>query len=276
MSGVMQRTLSILELLAEHPDGLPVGVIATDLDVPLSAAHRLLKELGEFGYVRQVRSQGDYALTIKMAAQGLSFLGKIGVTDVAQPTLDRLAADAKELVRLSVIDYPNLVWVGVAQGAMTGLRYDPGREQGVVVHLSSSAGGRAWLATLSDDDALALVAAQSRDTDIDRIPETTPSMTDLLQILKETRARGYSVAIDSYLAGMGAMAVAIRRPIDHAVIGCLSIAGPAVRFTHDRMEALHGSLRAAADEIGMTSQASFFFNRLRHTPEATKKGAATG
>jgi hypothetical protein len=42
------------------------------------------------------------------------------------------------------------------------------------------------------------------------------------------------------------------------------------------MDALHGSLRAAADEIGMTSQASFFFNRLRHTPEAPKKGEATG
>jgi len=271
MSGVMQRTLSILELLAGHPDGLPVGVIASDLDMPLSAAHRLLKELGEFGYVRQVRSQGDYALTIRMAAQGLSFLGKIGVTDVAQPILDRLAGDARELIRLSVIDFPNLVWVAVAQGAMTGLRYDPGREQGVVVHLSSSAGGRAWLSTLSDDDALALVAAQAKDPAVARTSETAPTMTDLLQILKATRARGYSVAIDSYLAGMGAMAVAIHRPGDRAVIGCLSIAGPAVRFTPDRMDAMHASLRAAADEIGMASQASFFFNRLRHTAEGQKR-----
>lgn len=273
MSGVMERTLSILELLAAHPDGLAVGVIASDLDMPVSAAHRLLKELSQFGYVRQVRSQGDYALTIKMAAQGLSFLGKTGVTDVAQPTLDRLAAASGELIRLSVIDYPNLVWIGVAQGATTGLRYDPGREQGVVVHLASSAGGRAWLATLSDDEALTLATTQSKDPAIAAVPQIATSATELLTILQETRQRGYSVAVDCYIAGMGAFAAAICRPSDGATIGCLSIAGPAVRMTTELMHDLSGTLIAAADEIGTTSEASFFFNRLRHSADAPKKSS---
>ena len=73
MSGVMERTLGILELLAGHPEGLPVSAIAGALDMPVSAAHRMLKELSEHGYVRQLRAQGDYALTIRLAA-----LGQIG------------------------------------------------------------------------------------------------------------------------------------------------------------------------------------------------------
>ncbi len=261
MSGVMERTLGILELLSRHPNGLPVSTLASDLDMPTSAAHRLLKELSKFGYVRQVRSQGDYAATIKMAAMGLSFLGKTGVADVAQPTLDHLASVSGELIRLSVIDYPDLVWVGVAQGATTGLRYDPGREQGVVVHLASSSGGRAWLSTMSDEDALALAMSQGIEPLFHAGPNAPTTIPELLDTLAETRSRGYAVAIDSYLEGMAAMAVPVRRRIDGKPVGCLSIAGPAVRLSQDRMQALYPSLAAAAEEIGQAAEASFFFNR---------------
>ncbi|MGV8832291.1 MAG: IclR family transcriptional regulator [Devosia sp.] len=261
MSGVMERTLGILEYLSRHPQGMQVSTIATELDMPASAAHRLLKELTQFGYVRQVRSQGDYALTIKMAAQGLSFLGKTGVADVAQPTLDHLASVSAELIRLSVIDYPDLVWVGVAQGATSGLRYDPGREQGIVVHLASSAGGRAWLSAMSDDEALELAAAQGIEQQSKAGSKAPKTITQLLSVLKETRERGYSIAIDSYLEGMAAMAVPIRRMVDGNPIGCLSIAGPAVRLTPARMQELYAPLQEASAEIGQASEASFFFNR---------------
>jgi len=263
MSGVMERTLSILELLIDHPEGVQVSAIAKDLDMPASAAHRLLKELSQFGYVRQLRNQGDYALTIKMAAMGLSFLGKTGVTDVAQPILERLAQHSGELVRLSVIDYPDLVWVGVAQGATTGLRYDPGREQGVVVHLASSAGGRAWLGALTDEEALELVAAQGVEPPFQAGPETVNTIAEVLQILTETRRRGYAVAVNSYLAGMAAMAVPVHRTDGGAPIGCLSIAGPAVRVTPDRMESLKTSLLNAAAEISDAAGGSTFFTRNR-------------
>ncbi|UJQ94108.1 IclR family transcriptional regulator [Mariluticola halotolerans] len=259
----MERTLSILELLSRNPDGLQVSIIASELDMPASAAHRLLKDLSQHGYVRQVRNQGDYALTIRMAAIGLSFLSKTGVTDIAQPVLDRLAERSKELIRLSVIDYPNLVWVGVAQGATTGLRYDPGREQGVVVHLAASAGGRAWLSTMSDEEALALVSAQGLEPNFAAGPKAPKTITQLLEILKQTRKRGYSIATDSYLDGMAAMAVPVRRAEDGQPIGCLSIAGPAVRLTQAHMDELYQPLLEAADEIGSASEASFFFNRIR-------------
>lgn len=265
MSGVMERTLAILELLSAEPDGMQVSAIGSTLDMPASAAHRLLKELSQYGYVRQLRSQGDYALTIKLASLGLSFMGKTGVTDIAQPILDRLAADSKELVRLSVVDYPDLVWVGVAQGATTGLRYDPGREHGLIVHLASSAGGQAWLSALTDEEALELVAAQGIDPPFDPGPEAPKTIKELMTRLHDTRKRGYSVATNSYIAGMAAMAVPVHRADGGRPIGCLSIAGPAVRVTCERMEELKGPLLEAAAEIGDASTASSFFSR--GTPE---------
>jgi DNA-binding IclR family transcriptional regulator len=260
MSGVLERTLAILELLIEHPAGLPVSTIAARLDMPASAAHRLLNDLARLGYVRQDRAQGDYALTIKLAAMGLSFLGQSGITDVAQPILDRLAAESRELVRLSVFDGENLVWVGVAQGATSGLRYDPGREQGVIVHFASSAGGQAFLSAMSDEDALMAVSRQG-------LAPTQPgggagapaSAIDLLARLADARSRGYAIAIDAYLAGMAAMAVPVRRAGTGEVLGCLSIAAPSVRLDEARMAELAPALQTAADEIGTASRGSRFF-----------------
>jgi len=260
MSGVMDRTLGILELLAQQPEGLQVSALAADLNMPVSAAHRLLNDLSRHGYVRQARAQGEYALTIKMAALGLSYLGATGVADIAQPILNRLAAESKELVRLSVIDAPNLVWVAVAQGAQSGLRYDPGREQGQVAHLATSASGLAWLSALSDDEALKLVASQGLTPPTEVGPNAPKSMSELLSILEDARKRGYAVAVNSFIAGMAAMAVPVRAPKDGALLGSLSIAGPECRLRAERMAQLIAPLQAAADELAEASAASSFFN----------------
>lgn len=275
MSSVLERSLSIIELLARNPDGLPVSMIAAELDLPASAAHRLLNELAKFGYVRQLRSQGDYALTIKLAAMGLIFLGQAGITDIAQPILDHLAKSSQELIRLSVIDDGNLVWVGVSQGATGGLRYDPGREQGIVVHLASSAGGQAWLSTMSDEEAIQRVAEQGLIPSFEPGPKAPRTIADLLARLAEARRLGYSVAVDSYLTGMAAMAVPIMQPKTGKVVGCLSIAGPAVRLTSERMQQLSGQLHEAAGEIAEATRASRFFDRAERQ-KSVRKGTDSG
>lgn len=129
MSSLLEKSLAVIALLARHPEGLSVSTLAGRLGQPASGVHRLLRELARLGYVRQVQAQGDYRLTIKLPAMGLGFLGRAGITDVAQPVLDRLAADSGELVRLSVADGDTLVWVAVAQGARAGCAMIPGRSR---------------------------------------------------------------------------------------------------------------------------------------------------
>lgn len=260
MSGVLERSLAILELLSHEVNGLSVSSIAKALDVPVSAAHRLLNELARFGYVRQGKAQGDYALTVKLASLGLSFLGRSGITDIAQPILERLAATSGELVRLSVLDGRDLVWIAVAQGATSGLRYDPGQEHGMVIHLASTANGIAYLTTKTDEEALMLVAEQGFAPNPAhpgaRLPATA---SDLLAQIQAARARGYAVAKDSYILGMAAVAVPIRYGKENKAIGTVSIAGPAARLDDARIEELVEPLRAAAEELGRASGGSNFF-----------------
>ncbi len=271
MSSVLEKSLAILELMVEHPRGMQVSSIAKTLDIPVSGVHRTLRELARLGYVRQERDQGDYTLTIRLAALGLGFLGRSGVTDIAQPILDRLAQISGELVRLSVLDERGLTWVAVAQGATVGLRYDPGREQGMQVHPASTAGGQALLATMRDDEILALVGKTGLALpDQANAPGGPATIAELMDAITETRKRGYSVAVNSYIDGMGAMACAIRAGgvADGRVLGCLSIAGPAVRVPLARMEELAPSLFEAAQDIGTAAPASHFFAGLAQDKDA--------
>lgn len=258
---ILEKSLTIIELLAAKPGGLSVSNIAQQVNQPASGVHRTLNELIRLGYVRQVQDQGDYTLTMKLAALGVGYLGRTGVGDVAQPILDRLAHTSGELVRLSVIDGDDLIWVAVAQGATGGLRYDPGAEQGVVVHLATSAGGQAWLASMSDEEALQLVSRQGlANSSRPSGPGAPATIAGLLAILAETRTRGYSVSSNSYTIGMTAMAMPVRS--NDRVISCLSIAGPAVRMTPERMAELAPHLARAAEEIGMAANGSKYFPGL--------------
>jgi IclR family acetate operon transcriptional repressor len=271
MSSATEKTLAILELMVEHTEGLQVSAIARVLDMPVSGVHRQLRELARLGYVSQTQEQGAYSLTIKLPAMGLGFLGRSGVTDIAQPILDRLAGLSGELVRLSVRGVGGLTWVAVAQGATVGLRYDPGREQGMRVHPASTAGGQALLATMSDEEVLALVGETGlQPAGLPPTSNAPRSIDQLMRIIRATRKRGYSIAVDSYIEGMGAMAVPVRAGghADGRVLGCLSIAGPAVRFPVERMEELAPALFEAAHELGAAAPASQFFANQSGTETA--------
>lgn len=252
MSGVLERTLGILELLAGEPEGLSLAEIAERLDVPKSGAHRLLADLAEAGWVRRTREHGDYALTLRLASLGLAQLAASGVVDVAQPFLDRLAEATGELVRLSVWTDGRLTWVAKAQGARSGLRYDP--DQGQAARLSCSAGGLAVLSRLGDDAALMAVARQGFGAPEDYGPNAVTGPSELLAVLAETRARGWSLTIETFTPGMTAMAAPIVGP-DGTTRGAVSIAGPCVRFTTDRIAGFAPLLLDAATDLGRAADA---------------------
>jgi IclR family transcriptional regulator, acetate operon repressor len=269
MSGVLERTLGILELLSRHGHGLELAAIADSLNIPRSGAHRLLTDLVRCGYVRQARDHGDYVLTTKLVSMGLSYLSNTGIVDIAQPLLDRLAEISGELVRLSVIDSHRLTWVARAQGARQGLRYDP--DMGSDAHLSCSASGLAWMSALTDDDALALVARQGLGQSSEFGPNAPASLQAMLICVQEARVAGYSLTQETYTPGLNAMGAPVRLN-GQPPMGVLTIAGPTVRFTEARMRALAPELLSMAAQLAAASSASPFFNKRR--PDAGRSALA--
>ncbi|MCP3022932.1 IclR family transcriptional regulator [Cupriavidus basilensis] len=264
MNGVLERTLGILELLARHSEGLELATIADQLEIPRSGAHRLLSDLMRCDYVRQTRDKGEYMLTTKLVSMGLTYLSKTGIVDIAQPLLDRLAEISGELVRLSVIDGNRLTWVARAQGARQGLRYDP--DMGEDARLSCSASGLAWLSTMSDDAALALVAQQGLGMPADYGPGAPASMQAMLEAVHAARDRGYSVTQETFTAGLNAMAAPVQLA-GQSPLGVITIAGPTVRFTEARMLSLGPDLLSMAAQLAAASGASAFFSKRASKPD---------
>jgi len=258
MSSILERSFKVLEHLAAHPEGRALSNLATDLEMPLSATHRLLAELARCGFVRQDQRHGDYMLTMRLVSISLSFLGNSGIVDVAQPLLDRLAADSGELVRLAVVDGDDLTFVAKAQGATRGLRYDP--DMGLSVNLSCSSAGHAWFSTMTDEQALELAAKQGFGKPEDFGPKAPTTVKALLGYIRAARKRGFSIINEVFAPAMAAMAAPVRG-VNGAVIGVITIAGPSVRLTEQRMLELGPTLLAAADEVAMASGGSAMFKR---------------
>jgi IclR family transcriptional regulator, acetate operon repressor len=89
-----------------------------------------------------------------------------------------------------------------------------------------------------------------------------PTLDDVARERLQALGRGYAVAVDTFLAGMAAMAVPVRAA-DGGMLGCLSIAGPAVRMGPDRMAALAPALQAAAVAVGNAAAGSALFRGAR-------------
>lgn len=253
MSGALEKSLDILEYLTDYPDGVALAQISTDLNQLRSGCHRTLHELIRYGYVRQMPQRGDYALTTKMASMGLSFLSKSGVLDIAQPVINRLAQTTAELVRLGIVDEDRLTLVAKAQGAKSGLLYDP--DMGIDLKLSCSAAGQAWLMTLPEDVAIEYVTRQGIGEPKDFGPNAPTSIKALLKVLDEHRARGYSIIQDVYALGMSSMAAPIKRA-NEPTTGVVVIAGPSSRLALERMQQFGPALLAAADELAVAGNSS--------------------
>ena len=272
MSGVLERTLSILELLTQYGEGLELAAIADRLNIPRSGTHRLLVDLVKCGYVRQPRDHGEYLLTTKLVSMGLSYLSHSGIVDIAQPLLNQLAEQSGELARLSVVDGERLTWVARAQGARQGLRYDP--DMGSDARLSCSSSGWAWLSTLPDDEAMARVARQGLGLPDQFGPHAPASLDAVMPHIRATRERGYAVTQDTYTLGLSAVSAPVRLGAQPAM-GVLTLAGPTVRLTEARMHALAPGLVDVAAQLAAASGSSPFFSKT-YAPEPAPSGALTG
>lgn len=244
-----ERCLAIIELLADGASTLPLGAIAERLGLPKSGAHRLLATLVEHGWVEQARDTGFYRLTMRLAVLGQQLYVATGIPDVCQPLLDRLAQRSREFARLAVVNGDALVWVAHAQGATGGLVYQPSLSTNTVP-LFATASGKAWLATLGMDEAVQKVMRNGGFREAHRYgPQVLRTTESLLREVKRTAHRGYGVASSEAEPGVAAVAAAICAVGDGRAVGTVSVAGPSVRLTGERVQELAPLVQETAREL---------------------------
>ena len=244
-----ERCLSVLELLADGVKSLTLGEIADRLNEPKSGIHRLLSTLVSEGLAEQDGQTGLYSLTMKLTLIGQRFYADTGIPDLCQPLLEQLAAETQEYVRMAVATGGTLNWLADAQWARGGLMYYPPQVSGTVP-LYATASGKSWLATMGEQSALTIAVAQGFNAATNPGPQVATNVNELIQLLRETAHRGYGIAINEAETGVSAVAAAVRVRDDDAGVGTISVAGPSVRMTPERIDSLGPVVQDYAKRLG--------------------------
>ncbi|HEY4457027.1 MAG TPA: IclR family transcriptional regulator [Pseudonocardiaceae bacterium] len=239
----VRRALGLLLFVGEHDDprGVTLKDVATGLDLNKSTALRLFEPLIDFGLVSQDDETGRFRLGARVVSLGQSFLSKVDLRAIAHPALRGLMTDTGETVHLTIYDHPDVVYVDKVESPnVVHMRSEIGKRMPAY----STATGKAFLAHLPADrvsDAIARGLPR-------RTANTITTADDLLAELAKVREQGWAVDNVENEDGVRCVGAPI---LDHlgAVVAALSVSGPTMRVTEDRVPELGAQVKTVAEEI---------------------------
>ncbi|MFI5013276.1 MAG: IclR family transcriptional regulator [Hyphomicrobiales bacterium] len=230
---IVSRVLEVMECLLHDAGGRPLGEIGESLGLPKSATHRMLQALCSKGWAEQSSQTGFYRPSLRLPLLAKRYLEATGLGDIVQPIIQRVAEETREYVRVAVVAGDGLSWLTSAQGATSGLVAQGGRG---TLPLHAAAAGKAWLATMSNEEAGRIVLARGLGAaNLELGPNAIRNLDQFLTELERTRRRGWGLNDEESEVGIVTVASAIRPAhLRSACVGTIGITGPSVRFTAKR------------------------------------------
>ncbi len=227
----VSRALDIIALVSMKKEGLGVTEIANQMDINKSSVYRILTTLAQYGYIEQDVDSGRYRLGYTFLDISSKLLDSIDIRTEAKPYLQELGKVTDEVIHLVVYDHDEVVYIEKYEGTET-------------LRMHSKVGRRAPMHCTGVGKAiLAYLPAAKSDDIINRkgLPvHTKYTITDRAKFLSELEAvkqRGYALDLQENEVGITCIAVPI---FDHAgnAVAALSVSGPTIRMTDERMEEL--------------------------------------
>ncbi len=115
---VIDRMMDVLAALEQRDSGMTIRDLVTRLHLPRTTIYRILNTLQMHDIVLRDQ-EGAYQLgprLLKLATHVANSAAEIDIAAIAQPTLDKLAADVGDSVKLSVLDEQGVLVLAVARG----------------------------------------------------------------------------------------------------------------------------------------------------------------
>jgi IclR family acetate operon transcriptional repressor len=239
----INRALAVLRVLRDARDDVGGAEIARALGLHASTTHRIVKALTAAGYVVQNERTERYRLGIESFLLGRAAGRTLGF-DAALPLLERLAEATGESVNLVVRDGREGVVV-LRVDSRQPLRFT--QSVGARMPLYCTSSGKALLAFA--DDPPEQVTGQGELTALTAATITSPAA--LLDDLRETRTRGYSVNRGERIAGVCGVAAPILVG-DGPATAAVAVQGPEIRMSTDQFPALGALVMATARAVHAT------------------------
>jgi IclR family pca regulon transcriptional regulator len=198
----LARGLDVIKAFGPTALELTVSEVAARTGLARPTARRLLLTLEQLGYVRSI--DGVFTLTTRTLELGTSYIGALGMWEVARPHLLQLVARTGESSSMSQLDGSDIVYtarVPVAKIIALSVRI------GTLFPAVATSMGRVLLADRTPDELEEILATPSRSG---IIPRVTPSRSELDASLAAIRERGWAMSDEMLSVGVRSIAAPVR------------------------------------------------------------------
>ena len=237
----LAKAMRILECFQKKPS-LGVTEIAEMTELNKSNVHDHLMTLTALGYVRQDPITAKYGLGYRILELSHALTASMGFRRTVYPVIQRLSDETGEVVYYGIPDGGEVLYL---DAAYPSARLQNSRGMlGVRAEMYCTAIGKALLSRYPREEQLRIL--QSPRTAY--TPNTLIRPEDILQELDCIRHQGYAVDNMEHEYGIKCVGVVIPAP-DGRPQAAISISGPSLRFSDERIPQLAENLFHAVEEL---------------------------
>jgi IclR family KDG regulon transcriptional repressor len=232
-----------LEQFSDDVDELGVTELSKRLKLHKNNVFRLLATLESRNYIEQNKVTENYRLGLKTLELGQTFIKQMGLLRQARPVLERLVKECNETTYVAILKELQIVYLDVVETDLT-VRVVP--RVGAQLPAYCTAAGKVQIAYLTEGELENFMPAKGlkRFT-----PNTITDRNELRKQLKIIAEQGYAIDDEELDIGVRCIGAPIR-DYTRRIIGAVSISGPSMRLTEERMEKeLIPIVKKAAEEI---------------------------
>lgn len=237
----LYRALQVLECFSPDQPELGITEISHQLGYVKSNVSNIVATFVKAGYLEQNRENGKFRLGFKILHLGSIISGNIGFRTLILPYMQRVADAANEIVYLAVPRDEEVVYLDSCGPKNIQLTRSM---LGIKAQMHCTGIGKAMLASLPEATVQKVLARPLKRYTENTITDSDALVSELIAI----RQRGYSIDQMEHEFGIKCVGMPIRNRKKEVVAG-LSISGPSLRFSDDKIEYFASLLFEAVKEI---------------------------
>lgn len=241
----VDHALDLLEQFHDDVDELGVTELSKRLKLHKNNVFRLLATLESRGYIEQNKVTENYRLGLKTLELGQTFIKQMGLLRQSRPVLEWLVKECNETAYVAILKEQSIVYLDVVETDLT-VRVVP--RVGSRLPAYCTAAGKVQIAYMPEEEFEAFFPARELKS---FTPNTITDRELLRKHLKDVAEQGYAIDNEELDVGVRCVGAPIR-DYTRRIIGAVSLSGPSMRFTDERMEKeLIPLVKQAAEEISM-------------------------
>ena len=238
----VSHALDLLEQFHDDVDELGVTELSKRLKLHKNNVFRLLATLESRGYIEQNKATENYRLGLKALELGQTFIKQMGLLRQAKPILEQMVEDSNETSYVAIYKENHIVYLDVVE---TNLTVRVVSRVGSRLPAYCTASGKVHMAHMSEEELDGLLANMNF---VQHTPTTIPNATALRKVLDQVREDGYAIDDEELDQGVRCIAAPIR-DYTRRIVGAISISGPSMRISDERLKAelIPLALKASSD-----------------------------